>query len=243
MHRIKEKGFLRRTAVMLAGVLFLGLGIALLQMSSMGNDPSSAHVMAMADRLGISFALLRLCANALWAIPEILFGRKYIGIGTFANWLLVGHIAEFFETRVLCFVSVPDIFGVKFALMLLSVLVLSFGIALYQTPNVGVAPYDALAVLLDDYTPMPYFWCRIIIDTICTLLTLVFGGLVGLGTLACSFGLGPFISFFSRTLACRLCRIPPPPPKHKRKQKEHPRLIGWGCFLRSMPKTSSVRMR
>ena len=55
------------------------------------------------------------------------------------------------------------------------------------------------------YTPMPYFWCRIIIDSICTILTLVFGGLVGLGTLACSLGLGPFISFFSRTVASRLC--------------------------------------
>lgn len=205
MQALKEKGFWRRTAVMLAGVVFLGLGIGLLQISMMGNDPSSAHIMAIADKIGISFANLRLCVNVLWAIPELLFGRKYIGIGTFANWFFVGHIATFFETRLLSLFSVPDIFIVKFALMILSVLVLSFGIALYQTPDVGVAPYDALAILLHDYTPMPYFWCRIIIDSICTILTLVFGGLVGLGTLACSLGLGPFISFFSRTVAARLC--------------------------------------
>ena len=152
MQALKEKGFWRRTAVMLAGVVFLGLGIGLLQKSMMGNDPSSAHIMAIADKIGISFANLRLCVNVLWAIPELLFGRKYIGIGTFANWFFVGHIATFFETRLLSLISVPDIFIVKFALMILSVLVLSFGIALYQTPDVGVAPYDALAILLHDYT-------------------------------------------------------------------------------------------
>lgn len=204
MRQWKEKGFWRRTAVMLAGVIFLGLGIALLQKSRMGNDPSSAHLMAIAGKLGISFATLRLAVNAIWAIPEILFGRKYIGIGTFANWFLVGHIAALFET-VLQPLPTPDAFFVKLVLMFVAVLALSFGIALYQTPNVGVAPYDALAILLDDYTPMPYYWCRIIVDTFCTVLTLVFGGLVSWGTLVCSFGLGPFISFFSKTVALRLC--------------------------------------
>ena len=190
---------------MLAGVVFIGIGVGLLPLSAMGNDPSDAHVMAIAARIGVSFADLRIIVNTLWAVPELLFGKKYIGIGTFANWFFVGHIATFFQRWVFAQLPMPESFWARFSVMLVAVLLLSLGIAMYQTPDVGVAPYDALAILLRDYTPLPFFWCRILVDGTCAVLTFAFGGIVGLGTLACAFGLGPFISMFSKTVVARLC--------------------------------------
>lgn len=205
----KTARYWQRVAVMLAGVVFIGVGVGLLPLSAMGNDPSDAHVMAIAAKIGVSFAALRIIVNTLWAIPELLFGRKYFGIGTFANWFLVGHIATFFHEQVFAQLPMPESFWARFLVMMAAVLLLSLGIAMYQTPDVGVAPYDALAILLRDYTPLPFFWCRIIVDGICAVLTFVFGGIVGLGTLACAFGLGPFISLFSKMIVARLCGMQP----------------------------------
>ena len=73
----------------------------------------------------------------------------------------------------------------------------SLGISLHQTSDLGVAPYDYLALGLRDHTPLPYFCCRLFTDTLCALLAFMLGGLLGLGTLICAFCLGPLIQFFN----------------------------------------------
>ena len=73
----------------------------------------------------------------------------------------------------------------------------SLGISLHQTSDLGVAPYDYLALGLRDHTPLPYFCCRLFTDTLCALLAFLLGGLLGLGTLICAFCLGPPIQFFN----------------------------------------------
>ena len=80
-------------------------------------------------------------------------------------------------------------------------LILSFSCALYQTADVGIAPYDALSLLLARKLPVPYFWCRIFTDGVCVGVAFLLGGLIGLGTLVCALALGPFVAFFTRYAA------------------------------------------
>ena len=54
-----------------------------------------------------------------------------------------------------------------------------------------------------------YFWCRIFTDSLCVVIAWALGGLIGLGTLVCALGLGPFISFFTRHAAQRLVGVTP----------------------------------
>ena len=78
-----------------------------------------------------------------------------------------------------------------------AVLVTALGASLYQTADLGIAPYDYLSLGLRNYTPCPYFGCRIFTDALSALLCWLLGGLVGLGTLICAFCLGPLIQFFN----------------------------------------------
>ena len=75
----------RRVAVMVLGILIMGMGVALFKLSLMGNDPNSAMVMAAADRIGMDFSVVLILENSLVFIVELLLGRKYIGLGTFVN--------------------------------------------------------------------------------------------------------------------------------------------------------------
>ena len=69
----------------------------------------------------------------------------------------------------------------------------------------GIAPYDALSLIMEERTPLPYFWCRMITDSVCAVIAFLAGGIVGLGTLVCALGLGPFINFFTIKVAKTLC--------------------------------------
>ena len=90
-----------------------------------------------------------------------------------------------------------------------AVLVTALGASLYQTADLGIAPYDYISLGLRDYTPYPYFGCRIFTDALSALLCWLLGGLVGLGTLICAFCLGPFIQFFDRTFSQKVLQYKP----------------------------------
>jgi uncharacterized membrane protein YczE len=76
--------------------------------------------------------------------------------------------------------------------------VTGFGVSMYQTPNVGVSPYDSLSIIMTKRIPkISYFWNRIFTDAVCALVCFLAGGIVGLGTLVSALGLGPVIDFFN----------------------------------------------
>lgn len=139
------------------GIVVMGLGISLFKISLMGNDPSSAMVMALGEKLGIDFSIMLIIMNSLFFLVEILLGRKYIGIGTFVNWFCVGILASFYTGLITSFWIVPDGFLPRLLLMGGGVLVLSLSASLYQTADLGISPYDSLSIIMRDRLPVPYF--------------------------------------------------------------------------------------
>ncbi len=201
---LTKENFLRRLAVMLFGIVIMGIGVGLFKISLMGNDPSTALVIAIGERINIDFSLVLIAMNCLWFLVELFLERKLIGIGTFINWFCVGPIASFFEKQISAGVGVPENLVQKLLVMVAGVLILSFSCALYQTANLGIAPYDALSLVLSHRSKVKYFWCRIFTDSVCVAIAFFLGGLIGLGTLVCALGLGPFITFFTKYAAEKL---------------------------------------
>ena len=68
MKKLFGKISLRRFLVMAAGIVLLSLGIALFKLSLMGNDPSSAMVMAVGDAVGLGFAPMLFIMYCLWFV-------------------------------------------------------------------------------------------------------------------------------------------------------------------------------
>lgn len=201
------KGYIRRCLVMVLGILIMGLGVALFRLSLMGNDPSSAFVMALGSKLRLEFGVMLILANAVFFIASLVFNPRLIGIGTFVNWFCVGVLCDVYCSLLTRCITFPTAFAGRLGVMAVGILVLSFSCALYQTADVGIAPYDALSIIMDQRLPIPYFWCRMITDCICAAAAYLLGGIVGLGTLVCALGLGPFIAFFTKYAAKKLCGV------------------------------------
>ncbi|MEK4878010.1 MULTISPECIES: YczE/YyaS/YitT family protein [Paenibacillus] len=196
------KGYLynvdkKRLIIMVIGNVFLGMGISIFKLSGMGNDPFSGMVMALAECVGIAYANFLILLNLVLFVIEFITGRRYIGAGTFVNAIFLGYIATFFHSTWLSLLGEPQLLWQRVVVVAIGVVVCSFGVSLYQTSAVGVAPYDSLSLIMRDNVPkVSYFWHRMFTDALCALICFLAGGVIGLGTLVSALGLGPIIHFF-----------------------------------------------
>ena len=199
----------RKLLAVILGNLILGLGVALLRFSQMGNDPFCASTMAISEGLGIGLGTYQLILNVVLFIFQLIWGRAYIGLGTLINLFLLGYIVQF------CTWIFDRVFGAALVLslplqlliMAAALVILTFGLAMYQVAELGVAPYDYLALGLAEHFPVPYFALRVGTDAVCVLVILIAAGSgfigwgnahLGIGTVITAFFLGPLVAYFSK---------------------------------------------
>lgn len=196
-----------RIIIMVMGNVILGLGVSIFKLSGLGNDPFNGMVMAMGAFLNMPYANFQVMLNVVLLLIEILAGRKYIGAGTIVNALLLGYFSTFFNFVLAHTVNAPELMWQRVIVVCLGVLICSLGLSLYQSADVGVAPYDSIPMILFDRWPkIPYFCYRIGLDALFALICYLAGGIVGLGTLVSAFGLGYFINIFNVHVSSKLMK-------------------------------------
>lgn len=194
----------RRFAVLIAAHIIFGFANALLRLSGQGNDPSTALVLALGQRLGLSLSTMSLVVYGLYFIIQFSADRSLVGIGTFINWVFIGILTD------ACFALYNRTFVLPAALPWrlgaagVSIVLFSLAASMYQTAALGVSPYDSLSIILSRKTGLPYVGCRVLTDSLSVLLCAALGGVLGVGTLICAVGVGPIITFFNRTVSQKL---------------------------------------
>lgn len=196
-----------RILVMILGNVIMGLGVSIFKLSGLGNDPFHGVVMAMGALLAMPYANFQVMLNIILLFIEFFAGRKYIGAGTVVNALLLGYFSTFFNFLLAHTVNAPQTMWQRVIVVCLGVIICSLGLSLYQCADVGVAPYDSMPMILADRWPkIPYFCYRISLDAMFALVCYLAGGIVGLGTLVCAFGLGYCVNLFNVHFSARLLK-------------------------------------
>lgn len=209
MNFLGQKISLRRILGMIAGVVVIGVGIAVFKFSHLGNDSISALNLRIAELSGLPFSIENVLMNLCLFVPQLIWGRRYIGLGTIINSFCIGFIVTFTSDVMTAAFGTADTLPVQLFWVAIGVLVVAFGCSLYQTADLGVAPYDALSLMMANRLPVPYFGCRVFTDALCAVIAFVLGGLIGLGTLICAFGLGPFVQFFTKHFSEKVLQYSP----------------------------------
>ena len=78
-----------KTLLCLLGNFIIGVGVAFIKSAAFGIDPFNGGCMALAGALGVPYTLFTLCLNTVLFIALLLWGRRYMNIGTFINWFLL----------------------------------------------------------------------------------------------------------------------------------------------------------
>jgi uncharacterized membrane protein YczE len=190
----------KRIIGMLFGNLLLGIAIGILRIAELGTDPFATMNLGVSTTLGLSFGFYSVLFNLLLFIFLFINSRELIGIGTFINMFLLGYTADLivylFES-----IDVGELgLGVRFVLLFVGVFISSTGLSLYVTANLGVSPYDALPLMMQEMTNnrIPFGIARLIVDATAVLIGYFFGAVVGVGTLVVAVSLGPLVSVFNK---------------------------------------------
>ena len=208
---------IKRVFMSMAGVIICAVAVAVFKIAALGVDPFQS-LMAGLDRLiPISFGTLYMLVNLLLLSFCLIFDRTKIGAATFINMFLLGYVTEFSLAFLQSVIVAPSL-AVRIACLVIGIVVICFGSALYMTADCGVSTYDALAIVLSEKWKLaPFQYCRIGTDVICVIggviLFLITGGTVatiptmaGPGTIITAFFMGPLIELFNVYVARPLLR-------------------------------------
>ena len=207
----------RRILMSLCGVIVCAVSVGVFKIAALGVDPFQSLMSGLDSLIPISFGTLYVIVNLLLLTFSLIVDRSKIGLATFINLFLLGYITEFtYET--LQTVIVNPSMAVRALCLLVGIVVICFGSALYMTADLGVSTYDAIAIALSGKWKLARFqYCRIATDLVCVvsgvLLFLAAGGTIsqiptiaGVGTIITAFFMGPLIELFNVHIARPLLR-------------------------------------
>ncbi len=183
----------RRTAMLLAGCVVLGTGVAMLLAADLGSDGYSTFVNGIARSTGMTFWV----ANTLVGVVLVAlaaFRRVRPGVGTVVQVVLVGVVVS----AVLGLLETPDHVVWRAVLLAAAFPVLALGIALYLGSHTGAGPAEAAALAWDP--PVPFKWSYSLVQGGGAVGGWLLGATLGVGTLAVIFLLGPAVDVASRVL-------------------------------------------
>lgn len=188
----------KRMLMMVVGNFFIGVAVSLFRLSSFGTDPYTTMNLGISGFINMQFGIYQLIINIFLLGFVWLFGRSHIGSGTVVNMVCIGFIADFFVYLYGNMIDGTLTYSMRISIMLIAVLIAGIAVALYITADLGVAPYDAMALIIAKVTndKVPFAWARIMTDVTCVVIGFSFGATVGIGTVITAFFTGPIVQFF-----------------------------------------------
>lgn len=204
--------FVRRVLMSLFGVIICAVSVGIFKIAALGVDPFQSLMAGLDKLIPIKFGTLYVIVNVVLLSFSLITDRKNIGIATFINLFLLGYITQFTYEYLQTVIINPS-YVVRLACLLIAIVIICFGSALYMTANLGVSTYDAVAIVFAYKWKLGKFqYIRICTDLVCVIsgavIFLIAGGkineiptIIGIGTIITAFFMGPLIELFNKTVA------------------------------------------
>lgn len=140
---------MKRFIYMVVGILVIGIGVAAFRIASFGVDPFTCMNLGISKFIGMSFGNWQLIANFFLLAVVFFTVRNYIGMGTIVNMVGVGYIADFICWLLETQLSLNMNIALRVGFLVVALLFLSWGAAMYMTADLGISPYDAVAFVIE----------------------------------------------------------------------------------------------
>jgi uncharacterized membrane protein YczE len=200
---VKNKQLFYRAVYVIVGITIISIGLSFMRYAGLGVDPMTCLNTGIANQIGISFGTWQLILFVIMLVGVCFFDKSKVGFGTLYNVITIGYASDFllfliqkiplFEAFLMQIRILSFVFGF---------LVLFFGAAIYIEANMGIAPYDAIALIIAEKNKKQHWfrWIRMGTDGLCVLGGILAQGDVGIGTFITVLCAGPFIAFYRKRL-------------------------------------------
>jgi uncharacterized membrane protein YczE len=187
-----NRRLVRRTTQLFAGLVFYGLGMALMIESRLGLTSWDVFHQGLSRVTGLSFGwvviLLGVPILVLW-IPL----RQRPGFGTVANLVVIGFVVD----GALATIPAPAPMWLRIGYLVAGIVVIGLGTGLYIGARMGPGPRDGLMTgMVARFPRLSIRLVRTVMELSVLGLGWVLGGTVGIGTLAFALSIGPLAQVF-----------------------------------------------
>ena len=202
---MKFKFDFKKILICFIAVFGMGFFLSFLMLCNLGTDPCSFMNKAVSLKMGILFGTWQLAMNAIMLIIVIFWDRSSLGFGTIFNMVLVGYYVDFFDW--IWGKCIPAHFftdpQTRWAIFLVALLCFIISAAFYINSDMGVAPYDALPMIITEkitnrFPKIPKMLIRMVWDFSAILVGTLVGGKPIIGIVLMAIFLGPAISLIGK---------------------------------------------
>ncbi|PIC57830.1 hypothetical protein CSV80_07275 [Sporosarcina sp. P12(2017)] len=164
----------------IGGMMIMSLGISLMiKGQRLGIAPWDVLHLGLYQNFGLTIGSWSIISGFVIISVTSIILREWPRLGTWLNMLVIGLFIDFFNWLL------PDVTSltVQIICFIIGVFVLSYGVGIYVSPNLGAGPRDSLMLLFVEKFGWSLRLVRTTIEAIATLIGFLLGGPVGVGTL------------------------------------------------------------
>jgi len=188
--------FVRDFLIIQIGFLLFGLAIDVLVQANIGLDSWDVLQMALTYHSSLTLGESSIVVAFLVILADIAL-KEPLGWGTIANMVFIGVWVDALKPYV---PSVPQIFPIQIAYLLLGTLIMGFATAIYIGVDAGAGPRDTLMLALSRLGKISVRVARTCIEITVVVIGWLLGGPAWLGTLIAAITIGPAVQFGFKVL-------------------------------------------
>ncbi|MBI2331466.1 MAG: hypothetical protein HYU84_04760 [Chloroflexi bacterium] len=188
---VRWNTFIRDFIRIQIGFILFGLAISLMIHGNIGTSAWVVLEAALAYKLGITVGTMTVIMGFLVLVSAVLM-REKMGWGTLANILSIGPWVDLWNSFM---PSVKDNLPLQIGMLLLAILLMGLGSAIYIGVDAGAGPRDSLMLAIKRTTCLSIRVSRAIIEVTVVFIGWLLGGPAGLGTLVYALLIGPSVQW------------------------------------------------
>ena len=169
-----------RFCSLICGLFLFALGSVIIINANVGYSPWEVFHVGLSLLTGMTIGTAVIVTGLFITVVDVICQER-IGVGTLANMVLVGLFIDLIMFSQLILQTNDTIIGIL--MLIIGLLVNSFGCYLYIKSGFGAGPRDSLMVVIKRKTKLPIGVSRGLLELSAIIIGSLLGGMVGIGTL------------------------------------------------------------
>ena len=176
------------------GSFIFGIKVAFCEAAGYGTDPLTVFLEGTYWRFGVTLGVMNLFINLIQIMGAFILDRKTVSIVSFFEMigcsLGIDTLIKLQEVKIFVFNRV--------LMLLMGIVIYSFGCAVTQIPRCGYSAYDSLIFGIQSHIHAKYRFIRWGLEILFVFTGFILGGNIGIGTVLLFILAGPLIEIFVR---------------------------------------------
>jgi uncharacterized protein len=187
--------FIKRLLFWIVGLIIISLGASLTIKANMGTGAWDALNVGLSRITGLTIGSFVIIIGIILMFINALLMQKRPEYFALFTIFIIGSLIDFWMLVGLANFE-PKVFTIKLITLLLGLLIIGCGVAIYLQPNFPLNPIDNFMMGVSQRLGVSLVVSKTIGELLALVLALLVKGPIGYGTIIVTIAIGPFIQLF-----------------------------------------------